>query len=99
MVDNSVRLSIPEIASLFGCPEQAVIDLIERRSQQPINQSFYSIGELAKRWRCSRGTVYNRLRAVGAKVLSFSPSGKKGKKAVSAMVVTEIEAQNTKRLC
>jgi hypothetical protein len=30
-------------------------------------QEYFSIPDLAKRWRCSRGTVYNRLRTHGAK--------------------------------
>ncbi len=62
-------------------------------------QPYFSINELAARWRCSRGTVYNRLRAAGAKVLDFAPRGKRGKKAVAAAVVAEIEARQTKRLC
>ncbi|MGA8222088.1 MAG: hypothetical protein WB780_10590 [Candidatus Acidiferrales bacterium] len=65
----------------------------------PIRQDFFSIGELANRWRCSRGTVYNRLRSAGAKVLDFAAPGKKGKKAVSAEVVFRIEAKKTKQLC
>ena len=64
-----------------------------------ISQDFYSIVELASRWRCSRGTVYNRLRAVGARVLDFAAAGKRGRKVVSTKVVLEIEARNTKRLC
>jgi hypothetical protein len=64
-----------------------------------INQDFYSILELAQRWRCSRGTVYNRLRAAGARVLDFAAAGKRGRKVVSTKVVFEIEARNTKRLC
>jgi hypothetical protein len=61
-------------------------------------QEFFSIGELAERWRCSRGTVYNRLRAVGAKVLDFAPPGKRGKKIVSIAAIAQIEANRTKRL-
>jgi hypothetical protein len=60
---------------------------------------FLSIPELAQRWRCSRGSVYNRLRAAGAKVLDFASAGKRGKKVVGIRVVHEIEARNTKRLC
>jgi hypothetical protein len=61
---------------------------------------FFSIGELATRWRCSRGTVYNRLRAVGAKVLDFATApGKRSKKAVSIGVVLQIENRKTKALC
>lgn len=60
---------------------------------------FYSISDLAKRWRCSRATIYNRLRAEGARVLDFAPRGKKGKKVVSAVIVCQIENRRTKRLC
>ena len=54
-------------------------------------QEFFSIAELAHRWRCSRGTVYNRLRAVGAKVLDFAPRGKRGKKVVPIRTILEVE--------
>jgi hypothetical protein len=60
---------------------------------------YYSISELAQRWQCSRGTVYNRLRSVGAEVLDFASRGKKGRKVVSADGVLKIESRNTKRLC
>lgn len=63
------------------------------------SRNFFSIAELALRWRCSRGTVYNRLRSRGAKVLDFAPFGKKGKKVVHTNVVLQIEAKQTKRLC
>jgi len=53
---------------------------------------------LADRWRCSRGTVYNRLRAEGAQVLDFAPRGKKGRKVVPASVIKQIEARNMRRL-
>lgn len=64
----------------------------------PVRQVFFSIGELATRWRCSRGTVYNRLRAFGAKVLDFAPPGKRGKKAVPTSTVLQVENRQTKRL-
>ena len=60
---------------------------------------FFSIAELAKRWRVSRGTVYTRLRATGAQVLDFAAAGKRGRKVVSARVVFGIEEHHTKRLC
>jgi len=60
-------------------------------------QVYFSIQELANRWRCSRPTVYNRLRSVGAQVLDFATPGKKGKKVVSAKVVRQIESKKTKR--
>jgi len=67
-----------------------------RESDRP---EYYSISELAERWRVSRGTVYNRLRSAGAKVLDFAAAGRRSKKAVHASVVFQIEAQRTKRLC
>jgi predicted DNA-binding protein YlxM (UPF0122 family) len=66
-------------------------------SQTTDRQQFFSIAELANRWRCSRGTVYNRLRRVGASVLDFAPPGKRGKKVIAHATVTEIEEQRTKR--
>jgi transcriptional antiterminator len=61
-------------------------------------QEYFSIAELADRWRCSRGTVYNRLRAVGAEILDFAPRGKKGKKLVGMKTVLQIERRRTRRL-
>lgn len=61
-------------------------------------QEYFSFAELAERWRCSRGTVYNRLRAVAAEILDFAPRGKKGKKVVRARTVFQIEERHTRRL-
>jgi len=66
---------------------------------QPDHPEYLSIADLARRWRCSRGTVYNRLRSAGAKVLTFAPCGKRSKKGVSIDVVQQIETRNTRRLC
>jgi len=63
------------------------------------SQDYYSVIDLAKRWRCSRGTVYNRLRTHGVKVLDFGAPGKKSKKAVPAQAVYELEARKTRRFC
>lgn len=90
-------LSVSEVASLFGLSEDAVLELVNRR-RAPLRQDFFSFGELAERWRCSCGSVYNWLRAAGAEVLDFAPRGKKGKKAVPASVVLQIEARHTRRL-
>jgi predicted DNA-binding protein YlxM (UPF0122 family) len=89
-------LSLSEIAALFGLPESAVRDRLARRVA---TQDYFSISDLAKRWRCSRGTVYNRLRSEGARVLDFATPGKRGKKVVAASVVLQIESRVTKRLC
>jgi hypothetical protein len=61
-------------------------------------QAYFSMQELAIRWRCSRGTVYTRLRLAGAKVLDFSVAGRKSKKLVAAAVVLHLEAKLTKAL-
>lgn len=55
---------------------------------------FFSISDLAERWRCSRGTVYNVIR--GECVLDFAAPGHKGKKLVPADVVQRIEEQGIK---
>jgi hypothetical protein len=55
---------------------------------------YFSIPDLASRWRCSRGTVYNVIR--GEKVLDFAAPGRKGKKLVPRDVVCRIEQSNTR---
>jgi hypothetical protein len=57
-------------------------------------QPFYSIPELAERWRCSRALVYNRIR--GEKVIDFAATGRKGHKLVPIEVVVRIEQRHTK---
>lgn len=59
-----------------------------------VEQDFFSIPELALRWRCSRGTIYNLIR--GEKVLDFAAPGHRGKKLVPAAVVSRIEQANLK---
>ena len=59
---------------------------------ETVQQDFFSIPELAMRWRCSRGTVYNLIR--GEKVLDFAPPGHRGKKLVPSAVVSRIEQAN-----
>ena len=55
---------------------------------------YFSIGDLAVRWRCSRGTVYNMIR--GERVLDFAAPGRRGKKLVPAAVVVRIEERRMK---
>lgn len=90
------RYTISEFAVLFGIDQDAIQDRITR---VPRKREFYSIRELAERWRVSRGTVYNRLRSAGAKVLDFATLGRRSKKAVSVSVVLQIEARMTTKLC
>jgi biotin operon repressor len=60
-------------------------------------KEYFSIAELAERWRCSRATVYRRLRALGTEILDFSSRGKKGRKVVRATTVSQIERTRTRR--
>ena len=55
----------------------------------PDVRPFFSIRDLADRWRCSRASVYNRIR--GATVIDFATKGRKGQKLVPLDVVLKIE--------
>lgn len=62
----------------------------EMHTERPVlPQPFFSIPELAERWRCSRASVYNQIR--GEKVLDFAANGKRGHKLVPFDVVQKIE--------
>lgn len=74
------------------------VQMASRAVQANTCQAFLSIGELATRWRCSRGSVYNWLRASGAMVVDFAARGRRGRKAVPLAVVLQIEAKKMKRL-
>ena len=65
-----------------------------RQDADTVLPPYFSIPELASRWRCSRGTVYNVIR--GEKVLDFAAPGHNGKKLVPAEVVHRIEQSNTR---
>ena len=66
----------------------------EPHSTSPGALEYFSISDLAGRWRCSRGTVYNMIR--GERVLDFAASGRRGKKLVPADVVSRIEQRRMK---
>jgi hypothetical protein len=59
-------------------------------------QAFYSIPELAGRWRCSRASVYNRIR--GERILDFATKGRRGHKVVPHEVVSNIERRHMRIL-
>jgi hypothetical protein len=61
---------------------------------EEILPAYFSIDDLAERWCCSRGSVYNWIR--GETVLDFARSGRKGKKLVPRAVVQRIERKHTK---
>jgi hypothetical protein len=58
--------------------------------------TFFSISDLAKRWRCSRASVYNRLR--GELVLDFARPGRRGHKVIPRETVTVIERKRLRVL-
>jgi hypothetical protein len=90
-VKETDRFSVSDWADLFGFPVAALIAAIER-NRQAIRKPFYSVPDLAKRWNCSRATVYNILRETELKLFNLSREGKKkGKWNVSASVVEHIE--------
>jgi len=64
----------------------------------PIHRDFFTIQQLAERWSCSRGTVYNILRSTGTKVVDFAAKGRKGHKLVPVRAVEEIEHRKLRRL-
>jgi hypothetical protein len=86
----------------------ATLQLAERRSGNldpqniltpvllPALRPFYSIPELAERWRCSRASVYNRIR--GERVVDFAAKGKKGHKLVPLEAVLKIESAHLRVL-
>jgi hypothetical protein len=65
---------------------------------QPVHEPrpFYSIPELADRWRCSRSLVYNVIR--GERVLDLAANGRKKKshKLIPFDVVLRIERDKMK---
>jgi hypothetical protein len=63
-----------------------------------VRRDFYSIRQLADRWSCSRGTVYNVLRSTGTSVVDFAAKGRKGHKLVPIAAVKEIERRKLRRL-
>ena len=54
--------------------------------------AFYSIAELAERWRCSRGSVRSWLR--GASVVRFASKDGKGRVLVPRRVVLRVEREH-----
>jgi len=59
------------------------------KSETATGPPFFSIPELAVRWRCSRATVYNLIR--GEKIVDFAAPGHPGKELVPAAIVSRIE--------
>ena len=93
---RSSKRSIREGVGLMRVPLQTKTKGRAGADSRPVSgcQPFFSIADLAERWRCSRGTVYNVLR--GQPVLDFARAGHKGKKLVPAEIVRAIEQSRMK---
>lgn len=75
----------------MGAVETAVQSTAKQSEKREVRamQPYFSISDLAERWRCSRASVYNQIR--GEKVLDFATNGRKGHKLVPLEVVLKIE--------
>ena len=78
----------------MNASSQLVLDAPSAPHAASMERPYFSIPDLADRWRCSRASVYNRLR--GEKVVDFAAPGRKGKKLVPAEVVRQIEQRRLK---
>jgi predicted DNA-binding protein YlxM (UPF0122 family) len=86
------------LADALGLPTSALVSAIER-NRQAFKKPFYSIPDLAKRWNCSRATVYNILRESEFKLLNLSRKDKKkGKWNVPASVVERLEQKRMEHM-
>jgi hypothetical protein len=82
----------------YGRPRTALLGQLDSKLRDeeirvsPRQQEYFSIAELAERWRVSRSAVYGYLR--GYAVVDFAPSpGRKGHKLVSVETVFQIERE------
>ena len=92
------NLTVSEFADLFGFPASAVVAAIER-NRAAIKKPFYTIPDLARRWNCSRATVYHILRESEFKLFDMTRKGKrKGHWNVPAAVVEGIEQSRMRAL-
>jgi len=97
LTENS-SLTVADFSSLFGFAPEAIIEAI-RRNRTSLKKAFYTIPDLALRWNCSRGTVYNILAESEFKVFTLVRKSKgKGKRQVPAAAVEKIEQQRMERL-
>jgi hypothetical protein len=89
---ESDSLTIAELADIFGFPVSALVAAIER-NRRTIKKPFYNVSELAKRWDCSRATVYNILRECEFKMLNVASKENKERNSwrVPTSVVERIE--------
>ena len=72
-------------------------EMVRDGSRTAVAQEYFSIADLAERWRVSRSAIYGYLR--GYTVIDFAPApGRKGHKLVPAETVLQIERQRLRIL-
>jgi hypothetical protein len=59
---------------------------------------WFSMSELADRWRCAESTARRVLRMNGCTVLDFAQRGQKGKKLIRKSTIEQLEIRRTKQL-
>jgi hypothetical protein len=67
-----------------------------RREESKTPAQFFTVQELAERWRIARPTVYARLQRLGIKVLDLSPGTARGRKVVPRSAILEVESRQLK---
>jgi hypothetical protein len=109
VLDDLRHMATPDIPTLIGelaqlqayaqlrltgpMPEHAIVHLKVAPAE------FLSVDDIAVRWRCSRGTVYNRLRGAGAFALDFtSKRQSRCKRSIPRATVLQIEEKFSKRI-
>jgi hypothetical protein len=105
MVKEMPSSDLPRfIGDLEEVRATAQMRLVGPLSEQTIHRNsapvdFFSVDDIAARWRCSRGTVYNRLRSAGAMCLDFSSKKQsRSKRSISRATVFQIEEKFSKRV-
>jgi predicted DNA-binding protein YlxM (UPF0122 family) len=98
-VSSSDRISVTELATLFGFSVSALVEAINR-NRKILNKPFYSVSDLAARWNCSRTTVLNILRESELKLFKASSqcATKRNLWRIPAPVVKHLEDQRMQAL-
>jgi predicted DNA-binding protein YlxM (UPF0122 family) len=98
-VSSSDRISVTELATLFGFSVSALVEAINR-NRKILNKPFYSVSDIATPWDCSRATVLNILRESELKLFNVSSRGatKRNSWRIPALVVKHLEDQRMEPL-
>lgn len=89
LIDKLIAQHLPAIMA-----RAAEMQKTAKTDAAPVKQ-FFTIPELAERWRISRPTVYDWLREYGVKV--FGARNGRGRKLIPLSEVLKLEARELKR--